>query len=62
MPSSSATLATSAQKNLKTVGCAPTVAAADGALGWPPKAPYDVVLATFSVDHIPLTAFFRPAT
>ncbi|MFE1875044.1 methyltransferase domain-containing protein [Streptomyces sp. NPDC059496] len=48
------TLATGAQENLKRVGHAPTVAAADGALGWPPNAPYDVVLATFSVDHIPL--------
>ncbi|MFI1652165.1 methyltransferase domain-containing protein [Streptomyces avidinii] len=47
------TLATNAQENLKTAGCAPTIVAADGALGWPPNAPYDVVLATFSVDHIP---------
>ncbi|WP_327380662.1 hypothetical protein [Streptomyces sp. NBC_01207] len=27
--------------------------AADGALGWPPNAPYDVVPATFSLDRIP---------
>ncbi|MFF3089992.1 methyltransferase domain-containing protein [Streptomyces nojiriensis] len=47
------TLAADAQENLKTADCAPTVMAADGALGWPPNAPYDVVLATFSVDHIP---------
>ncbi|MFD3469754.1 methyltransferase domain-containing protein [Streptomyces sp. NPDC058682] len=47
------TLAAGAQGTLKTAGCAPTVVDADGALGWPPNAPYDVVLATFSVDHIP---------
>ncbi|WP_328765092.1 methyltransferase domain-containing protein [Streptomyces sp. NBC_00272] len=47
------TLATGAQENLKTAGCAPTVVAADGALGWPPNTPYDVALATFSVDRIP---------
>ncbi|MCX5181100.1 hypothetical protein [Streptomyces virginiae] len=46
-------LATSAQENLKAVGCAPTVVAADGASGWPPNAPYNVVLSTFSVDRIP---------
>ncbi|MCC0100667.1 methyltransferase domain-containing protein [Streptomyces flavotricini] len=46
-------LAATAQENLKRVGRAPTVVAADGAGGWPPGAPYDVVLATFSVDHIP---------
>ncbi len=49
------TLATNAQENLKTAGCTPMVVAADGALGWAPNAPYDVVLATFSVDHIPST-------
>ncbi|WP_237297319.1 protein-L-isoaspartate O-methyltransferase family protein [Streptomyces sp. 3211] len=47
------TLATDARENLKTVGCAPMVVAADGALGWQPNAPYDVVLGTFSVDRIP---------
>ncbi|MET9694511.1 methyltransferase domain-containing protein [Streptomyces sp. NPDC006514] len=47
------TLATCAQENLKTIGRTPTVVAADGAPGWPPNAPYDVALATFSVDHIP---------
>ncbi|MEY2227927.1 methyltransferase domain-containing protein [Streptomyces sp. BF23-19] len=47
------TLAANAQENLKTAGFAPTVVAADGALGWPPNAPYDMVLATFSVDRIP---------
>ncbi|WP_405443123.1 methyltransferase domain-containing protein [Streptomyces avidinii] len=47
------TLATGAQENLKSADCAPTVVAADGAAGWPPNAPYDVVLATFSVDHLP---------
>ena len=31
----------------------PTVALADGALGWPPSAPYDRVLATCSVRRIP---------
>ncbi|MFI1154768.1 protein-L-isoaspartate O-methyltransferase [Streptomyces sp. NPDC020817] len=46
-------LAATAQENLKRVGRAPTVVAADGAGGWPPNAPYDIVLATFSVDHIP---------
>ncbi|MFF5808714.1 methyltransferase domain-containing protein [Streptomyces sp. NPDC012746] len=47
------TLAAGAQENLKAAGRTPTVVAADGALGWGPGAPYDVVLATFSVDHIP---------
>ncbi|GHE46407.1 protein-L-isoaspartate O-methyltransferase family protein [Streptomyces vinaceus] len=57
------TLAAGAQENLKRVGRAPTVVAADGAGGWPPGAPYDVVLATFSVDHIPpeWLAGIRPA-
>ncbi|WP_053688542.1 protein-L-isoaspartate O-methyltransferase family protein, partial [Streptomyces sp. WM6372] len=57
------TLAAVAQENLKRVGRAPTVVAADGAGGWPPGAPYDVVLATFSVDRIPpdWLAGLRPA-
>ncbi|MET9469661.1 methyltransferase domain-containing protein [Streptomyces sp. NPDC006544] len=56
-------LAASAQENLKRVGRAPTVVAADGAGGWPPNGPYDVVLATFSVDHMPpeWLAGLRPA-
>ncbi|MFJ3205713.1 protein-L-isoaspartate O-methyltransferase [Streptomyces sp. NPDC086989] len=56
-------LAATAQENLKRVGRTPTVVAADGAGGWPPGAPYDLVLATFSVDHIPpeWLAGLRPA-
>ncbi|MGW8328947.1 protein-L-isoaspartate O-methyltransferase family protein [Streptomyces sp. NPDC055897] len=46
-------LTTQAQRNLKTAGHAPTVIEADAAAGWPPGAPYDRILATFSVDHIP---------
>ncbi|MEU9197884.1 protein-L-isoaspartate O-methyltransferase family protein [Streptomyces hundungensis] len=46
-------LTTQAQRNLKTAGYAPTVIEADAAAGWPPGAPYNRILATFSVDSIP---------
>ncbi|MGW6412992.1 methyltransferase domain-containing protein [Streptomyces vinaceus] len=46
-------LAAAAEERLKTAGYAPAVVAADAASGWQPAAPFDLVLATFSVDHIP---------
>ncbi len=46
-------LTTQAQRNLKTAGYAPTVIEANAAAGWPPGAPYDRILATFSVDSFP---------
>ncbi|MCY0947190.1 methyltransferase domain-containing protein [Streptomyces antarcticus] len=46
-------LAARAGENLKAAGYAPRVVVGDAADGWPPGGPYDVVLATFSVDHVP---------
>ncbi|WP_351233260.1 methyltransferase [Streptomyces sp. NPDC002133] len=46
-------LAERAERNLKPLGYTPTVARGDGAAGWLDRAPYDRLLATFSVDHIP---------
>ncbi|MGH8900020.1 MAG: methyltransferase domain-containing protein [Egibacteraceae bacterium] len=42
-----------ASRRLKGIGHTPTVAVADGAGGFPANAPYDRVLATCSVAHIP---------
>ncbi|MFE0684758.1 protein-L-isoaspartate O-methyltransferase [Streptomyces sp. NPDC058961] len=46
-------LVAQAAANLKTAGCSPTVVLGDAAQGWLPGAPYDLILATFSVDRIP---------
>ncbi|MFD3937819.1 protein-L-isoaspartate O-methyltransferase [Streptomyces sp. NPDC058618] len=48
-------LAAGAEENLKAAGYTPRVVVGDAADGRTPGGPYDVVLATFSVDHIPLT-------
>ncbi|MFE5769705.1 methyltransferase [Streptomyces sp. NPDC056485] len=47
------TLTAAAHGNLKRAGFTPAAVTGDGALGWPPGAPYGLVLATFSVDRIP---------
>ncbi|MFD3939262.1 methyltransferase domain-containing protein [Streptomyces sp. NPDC058611] len=46
-------LAAGAEANLRAAGYGPRVVAGDAADGWPPAGLYDVVLATFSVDHVP---------
>lgn len=46
-------LVTRAQQNLAEAGYKPTVAATDGATGYPDKAPFDRVLATCAVTTIP---------
>ncbi|MFD3775837.1 protein-L-isoaspartate O-methyltransferase [Streptomyces sp. NPDC058612] len=46
-------LAAGAEANLKAAGYAPRVVVGDAADGWPSGGPYDAVLATFSVDHVP---------
>ncbi|MCX5070956.1 methyltransferase domain-containing protein [Streptomyces sp. NBC_00513] len=48
-------LAAEAQENLKAAGYTPTVVIGDAADSRPPGGPWDVLLATFSVDHIPPT-------
>ncbi|MFG2173791.1 methyltransferase domain-containing protein [Streptomyces niveus] len=47
------TLAAEAERNLKAVGHAPKVVRGDAEAGWPAGAPYERVIATFSVDRIP---------
>lgn len=42
-----------ARQSLATVGYAPTVAATDGAAGYPGNAPYDRIIATCSVPRVP---------
>src|SRR5205823_2191217 len=49
-----ADLIAQAAENLDQCGYRPTVAVCDGAEGYPPRAPYDRVLATCSVSRIPL--------
>lgn len=51
-------LAARGEENLKSAGYTPTVVCTDAAGGWAPRAPYDRIVATFSVDHIP-TAWLR---
>ncbi|MEU8527355.1 MULTISPECIES: methyltransferase domain-containing protein [Streptomyces] len=46
-------LAARGERNLKAVGFAPRVVAGDAAAGWSDGGPYDQILATFSVDHVP---------
>jgi protein-L-isoaspartate(D-aspartate) O-methyltransferase len=51
-----------ARRALTSVGYAPTVAVADGAAGYPDRAPYDRLIATCSVPTVPMTwlAQMRP--
>ncbi|MFF4283535.1 methyltransferase [Streptomyces kronopolitis] len=46
-------LAQAGESNLRAAGYAPTVVHGDAAAGWLDRAPYDLTLATFSVDRIP---------
>lgn len=48
-----AALAKVGERNLHMAGYTPTVVRGDGAAGWPDRAPYDLILSTFSVDHLP---------
>ncbi|MEV0777267.1 methyltransferase domain-containing protein [Streptomyces sp. NPDC050428] len=47
------TLAAQAERNLKAVGHTPKVVRGDAATGWPAGAPYERIIATFSVDRVP---------
>lgn len=47
------TLAAEAERNLKAVGHTPKVVRGDARAGWSPGAPYERVIATFSVDRVP---------
>lgn len=46
-------LAAEAERNLKAVGHAPKVVRGDAGAGWSAGAPYERIIATFSVDRIP---------
>ncbi len=46
-------LAAQAVENLAAAGASPLVVVGDGADGWPDAAPYDRILATCSVAHVP---------
>ncbi|HSV64382.1 MAG TPA: methyltransferase domain-containing protein [Mycobacteriales bacterium] len=46
-------LAATARAALATAGHRPTVITGDGAAGWPPGAPYDRIIATCAVRHLP---------
>lgn len=46
-------LAERAEKSLNEIGLAPWTYPGDGFLGYPPRAPYDRVIATFAVRRIP---------
>lgn len=48
-------LAVGAEENLKAAGYTPRVVVGEAADGRTPGGPYGVVLATFSVDHLPPT-------
>ncbi|WP_405797973.1 methyltransferase domain-containing protein [Streptomyces sp. NBC_01506] len=47
------TVAAEAERNLKAVGHAPRVVRGDAGAGWSAGAPYERIIATFSVDRIP---------
>lgn len=47
------TLAAEAERNLKALGHAPKVVRGDARAGWSAGAPYERVIATFSVDRVP---------
>ncbi|WP_338930477.1 methyltransferase [Streptomyces netropsis] len=46
-------LAAQGERNLEAAGFAPAVSCGDAAAGWLPGAPYERVVATFSVDRVP---------
>lgn len=46
-------LAEQGERNLRAAGYTPKVVRGDAAAGWPDRAPYDLILATFSVDRLP---------
>lgn len=46
-------LAASARQRLDAAGVEVTVQVGDGAEGWPLGAPYDRIIATYAVDHVP---------
>ncbi|WP_438490045.1 methyltransferase domain-containing protein [Streptomyces sp. S186] len=46
-------LAELGERNLQAAGYTPKVVRGDAAQGWQPNAPYDLILATFSVDRLP---------
>ncbi|MEU5241661.1 methyltransferase [Streptomyces lydicus] len=48
-----AALAKAGKSNLSAAGYTPTSVCGDAAEGWPDRAPYDLILATFSVDRLP---------
>ncbi|MFC7734076.1 methyltransferase domain-containing protein [Actinomadura keratinilytica] len=48
-----AAIADRARKTLAEAGVSPTVVTGDGADGYPPGAPYDRVIATAAVQHVP---------
>jgi protein-L-isoaspartate(D-aspartate) O-methyltransferase len=48
-----AALATQGERNLRTAGHAPVVVRGDAAARLPDEAPYDLMVATFSVDRLP---------
>ncbi|GAB2704615.1 methyltransferase domain-containing protein [Kitasatospora kifunensis] len=47
------TIAPRARTNLGRVGLTPQIIAGDGELGWPAGAPYDRIIATYGLRHIP---------
>lgn len=55
-------LAAEAERNLAAVGHAPKVVRGDAAAGWTAGAPYERVIATFSVDRIPTAWLEQTAT
>ena len=46
-------LVSAARQRLSSIGYAPVLAAGDGAAGYPDSGPYDAILATAAIDHIP---------
>lgn len=46
-------LAEQARQRLGQLGCRPTVHVGDGAVGYPPNAPYDRVIVTCALPHVP---------
>lgn len=46
-------LAAQARRRLAAAGLPVAVQVADGAVGWPPGAPYDRVISTYAVDNVP---------
>lgn len=46
-------LAARGERNLEAAGFAPALSCGDAAAGWPSGAPYERVVATFSVDRVP---------